>query len=146
MSVFPNFLSYGVAFSNEKPRSGTKGCLIVYRAKQCPVAFCHASVKNMSRHLVQVHHLKAEEQTKLLQYQSQTAQVQPNRVDHKNRPSLKECVLCSRKLRRIDCHLASLHGLKRSSQKFRTLLDSVSIYRCLCYHYCFSYIPLYYWN
>ena len=99
-----------------------------YRKVKCPLASCHGETKNLSRHLAQVHRLVGAERD--LYTSAATLQEKTTRAKHLVAPkqSRKECVLCSKHLKRVDSHLAAVHGLKRGSKKFKTFLQRVGFW------------------
>ncbi len=86
----------------------------------CPMPFCIAKVKNMPRHLSQVHDVvSAVEQRNLIKRT-------PKADSTTRRKSLHRCSVYDKVLSRMDSHLVSKHGLKRGTARFKELLSAVS--------------------
>ena len=92
-----------------------KGGRIVQR---CPMPYCLATVKNMARHLSQVHKItdKSQIQALLMGTDAPKPVVRPK--------SEKRCPICHSNFKRLDSHLVHKHKFKRGSIRFRELLQS----------------------
>ncbi|KAK8372909.1 hypothetical protein O3P69_012648 [Scylla paramamosain] len=88
----------------------------------CPMPFCIGKVKDMTRHLCQVHGVvSAVEQRNLMK---KTGVTTPKADSTPRRKSLHRCSVCDNVLSRIDSHLVSKHGLKRGTVRFKELLSA----------------------
>ena len=90
---------------------------------------CHAEVKNLSRHLGQVHNLHGGEREMYLSAQRQLPRGRPDPTEKPVDPKKinKQCSLCSKSFKRVDAHLVSMHGLKRGSNKYKAILETVCL-------------------
>ncbi|KAK8379990.1 hypothetical protein O3P69_019799 [Scylla paramamosain] len=86
----------------------------------CPMPFCIGKVKNMTRHLCQVHGVVNAVQQRNLMKKTTT----PKADSSPRRKSLHRCSVCDKVLSRIDSHLVSKHGLKRGTARFKELLSA----------------------
>ncbi|KAK8373834.1 hypothetical protein O3P69_012517 [Scylla paramamosain] len=96
------------------------GCKIL----SCPMPYCIAEVKNMPRHLAQVHGVvgSIEQQTVLRKIKKGSPQ--QRKISVKKTKYLKRCSMCDKVLTRVDSHLATKHGLKRGSARFREMFNA----------------------
>ena len=92
--------------------------LFACRSLTCPMAFCHGVVKNLKRHLVQVHKVDNVEEC-LVTLKSRKRSLE--------RTEKKTCAVCSKVCSRMDVHLSMVHRLPRGSKKFKDFLSAVSI-------------------
>lgn len=88
-------------------------------------------MKNLSRHLVQVHKEYGKRREAYISLANKSSKNQDPLSNAWQPGALKtaqkECGLCKKHLNRIDAHLVAKHGLKRGSTKFKAALADVSV-------------------
>ena len=115
-------------------------------SQMCPLMHCGARMINVGRHLKVVHGMddyskrlrcieraKKGQWEKALPLRNSSLPLVTERVPRK-------CYLCDKKMKRLDCHLVTVHSLKRGTERFSNILNLVSrtapscnTYGCMIY-------------
>ncbi|MPC24060.1 hypothetical protein E2C01_017132 [Portunus trituberculatus] len=90
---------------------------------QCPMPYCIAAVKYISRHLSHVHSVKSKSEQMAIMAKGKRIP-QPQKGTKRTRKQAKRCSICMKVYKRVDCHLVHTHGLKRGSARFREIYRS----------------------
>ena len=102
------------------------------QSSMCPLMHCGATIINVGRHLKVVHGMT--DYTKRLNCMERAKKgpwekalpLKDASLPRSSQSVPRKCYLCDKTVNRLDCHLVTIHSLKRGTERFNSILILVS--------------------